>query len=300
MDKDYRSELFEDDNIDEVEPAETLEEAGEEKEYLKVEEEQAEIKHAGLILGIVAAVALALVVVLIVLASINKTDEGGHDVSLAPPSESTESDIVATTETGTDIAATTETVTDKETEDSQETEATTDETGTEEGEKHRYVSGFLDNESYPEIVKLVKDYYSCMNKLDMAGMEKLIMTGSEEATKIDAEAISNSMEIIEEYRNIDCFILKGLEGETYIAYASYDLKFYNVDTLAPSLSRFFIRIQDGKPFIYAGELSAMENAFVNGTQSAGVVTKLAQIIDDELNQAKKSDGKLKFLLTNLG
>ena len=53
-------------------------------------------------------------------------------------------------------------------------------------------------------------------------------------SKTDETKVTNA-DYIEEYRNVEVYTKPGLDENTYVVFASYDLKFKDVETPAPGL-----------------------------------------------------------------
>lgn len=148
----------------------------------------------------------------------------------------------------------------------------------------------LERDAYPEINDLFKKYYAAKLASDMDMMTKLV---SDVSYLGSVEDIQKKTEYIEDYRNIECYTKKTYEEGSYIVYVNYEVKFVNIDTLAPGIDKFFVKIdEDGKACIYFGEVDdQLYDYFVERQQDEDVVA-LYDAVDEKGEEAKKKDEAL--------
>ena len=122
-----------------------------------------------------------------------------------------------------------------------ETEIVTDET--------------YEQDAYPEVNDLVKKYYKAYAKGNTKKISKLLKPISD----AQKSYISRFSEYVEEYQNISCYTKKGPEENSFIASVYADMKFKDVDTVAPGLETFYIRTDNEKGTLYIDNAYTLYN-----------------------------------------
>ena len=154
---------------------------------------------------------------------------------------------------------------------------------------------FLDNKDYPEIAKLINRYYKAYESCSVKDLTAIVDYNG--GTPITSDKLEERAEIIEKYDNIRCYIIEGLEENTYVVYAYYNIKFYNIDAYAPTLTRFYVvEDKDNDYMIYNGEISGKLSAFLNTVNSYTCVKELSAEVDDKLEKACDDDKRLGELM----
>jgi hypothetical protein len=111
------------------------------------------------------------------------------------------------------------------------------------------------------------------------------------------DELTSRAEIVEAYQNLQCYIIEGMDSNSFVVYASYDIKFYNIDTPAPTLTRFYVvNSDDGSSHIYNGEITAKLNAYLKTVDEYECIRTLSDGIDAELDQACSQDERLEQLM----
>lgn len=154
----------------------------------------------------------------------------------------------------------------------------------------------LEKDAYPEINELVNAYFSAVENCDEEALSKLVAS----TDSISAEQLQAEKEFMESYQNIECYTVKGLIDGTYITYVAYDMKFLNVDTLAPSLIRMYICTNDaGDLYINNLDVDNEVATYMNEVNAREEVQELLQSVDTKLTEAMASDEGLNALVTKL-
>ena len=110
-----------------------------------------------------------------------------------------------------------------------------------------------DNE---DINQLVKSYFDAKKIVDVEAMSGLVS----DTNRIDRDKFIKMAGYVEDYQNINCYVIEGEELNAFRVYVKYDMKLRNIETLAPCLSAFYITpTSDDKYVIY---LSALDEAQV--------------------------------------
>lgn len=154
---------------------------------------------------------------------------------------------------------------------------------------------FLDTEDYPDITELISEYFTAYASCDLGTILSLVDYNG--GTQITQEELDERAEIVEGYQNLEFYIIEGMDTSSYVVYAAYDIKFYNIDTGAPTLTRFYVVTgDDGVIHIYNGEVTAKLNAYLNSVNEYDCVQELSDSIDEGLIQACEVDETLKTLM----
>lgn len=120
--------------------------------------------------------------------------------------------------------------------DAEETEAadTMESSGTEaipvpEGAK-------LEQNAYEDINSFFNEYYDAVAEGDTDKMAEMGNTLDEE----DKAKIQVKAGYTEDYENMSCYTKPGPEDNSYIVFVYYEIKYKNIDSLAPGLSTFYL------------------------------------------------------------
>ncbi len=110
----------------------------------------------------------------------------------------------------------------------------------------------LEVDAYEEMNDLVFRYFygRCMGDIEM--LEETVDVLTEEEIK----TVERKKDYIEAYKSIQCYTKKGLEEGSYVVFASYEMKIYDIETLAPGIEALYVcTADDGSYYIYNGEAS---------------------------------------------
>lgn len=154
----------------------------------------------------------------------------------------------------------------------------------------------LEKNAYPEVNALIESFYSAWGKKDIAQMKEL--TDNFNAT--DETKVTNAT-YIESYENITVYTKKGLDENSYVVFAAYDLKFKDIATPAPGLSELYVyKNEAGKYVIQNDDTNAEVQECIEKTRQEKDVTGLIAEIEEKLNAAMASDDTLKKFEEELG
>lgn len=152
----------------------------------------------------------------------------------------------------------------------------------------------LQKNTHEDVNKLVKEYLTACKDGNMTAIEKVVSNG-EELTK---EQVQKPYEYVENIQNIDCYTLKGAEEGSYIVYVYYELKFVNIDTLAPGLLQLYVSTTSDNSLVIL--LSDLDKSVENARNKALERTDVKELIataNSKLTEAANKDAKLKELIT---
>ncbi len=94
----------------------------------------------------------------------------------------------------------------------------------------------LEQNAYEEINSLFNEYYEAVAEGDTDKMAEMGNTLDEE----DKAKIQVKAGYTEDYENMSCYTKPGPENDSYIVFVYYEIKYKNIDSLAPGLSTFYL------------------------------------------------------------
>ncbi len=149
----------------------------------------------------------------------------------------------------------------------------------------------LEKDAVPKVNELVDTYFTVMKNADAEGYMSIV-SGDE----MTHDKLAKKGEFIEDYRNIICYTKPGMSEGEYVAFVYYEVKFRNIDTPAPSMSRLYIcSNQDGTMYIYAGDLDAALSEYIYTVSNDEDLRVLESQTDQSLKDACAADEKLAAL-----
>lgn len=164
--------------------------------------------------------------------------------------------------------------------------------------------GTLTNEyqvdAVPEVNDLIQNYYTAY----ASGKTKQVRKYAAPLTKNERSFIKLFSENVEEYRNLKCYTKKGMTDGSYLVSVYLEIKFKDVDTLAPGLDFFYVETNDAGKLIINNRYSQFnllnkekkldENiqALIESFEQEADVVKLRQEVQKKYEDALASDEKL--------
>ncbi len=110
----------------------------------------------------------------------------------------------------------------------------------------------LETDAYEEINTLILKYFHGLSTGDIPLVEDVVDVLTDEEIKV----IEKKKDYVESYNDIVCYTKKGLEGNTFVVFASYEMKFYNIATPAPGIMALYVfQGEDGDYRIFNGDAS---------------------------------------------
>lgn len=144
-----------------------------------------------------------------------------------------------------------------------------------------------------DITALMKRYFKAVSECDVDTLNSIVATTS----GIDEEELKQKGEFIEDYKNISCYVMDGLMKDTYIVYVYFQIKFVNVDTLAPGLSCMYVcQDENGMVYINQEELNGEVKTYMEQIGQTSAVQNLIAQVNEEFLKARRMDEKLDTLV----
>lgn len=154
----------------------------------------------------------------------------------------------------------------------------------------------LTSNASDEIKGLVANYFKCMLTCDLEEMSKIVT----QVENIDVEEMQAKRNLIEQYQNLECYIMDGRSKGEYLVYVYSELKFTGIDTAAPGLTRLYIVTQpDGSLQIELGLIKQEVQDYIAEADESEHVKKIIDTVNYKLEQAINKDEKFREFYTNL-
>lgn len=155
----------------------------------------------------------------------------------------------------------------------------------------------LEVDAYAGVNELVAKYFEGRAAGDIEMIEETVdvLTDEEKAT------IDKKKNYIEAYNNIVCYTKKGPEENSYIVFASYEMKFYDLETPAPGIQALYVCTgENGSLYISNGEASEELANYVLELAAEEEVAAVISDVDARYKQLVAEDEELgKFAQTFL-
>ena len=154
----------------------------------------------------------------------------------------------------------------------------------------------LEENAYPEVNTLIESFYAAWGQKNVDAMKELTdnFSSTDEAKVVNAT-------YIESYDNVQVYTKQGLDENSYVVFASYDLKFQGIDTPAPGLSELYVVKDDsGNWLIHNDESDQEVQECIEKTRQEEDVQELISQEEERYNQAVESNEELKSYLEQLG
>lgn len=169
-----------------------------------------------------------------------------------------------------------------------------EDTGSEEVEETD--TNALEENAYPEVNTLIESFYDAWGQKNVDAMRELTdnFSSTDEAKVVNAT-------YIESYDNIQVYTKKGLDDNSYVVFAAYDLKFQGIDTPVPGLSELYVMKDESNNWLIHNDESDQEvQECIEKTRQEDDVQELISQVEENYNQTVESNEELKSYLEQLG
>ena len=159
-------------------------------------------------------------------------------------------------------------------------------------------------DAYEDVNTLINQYYTAY----AAGDTDTLQTIATPLSENEKSYISVFSQYVDAYQNIKCYSKQGLDASSYLVSVYVEVKFKDVDTVAPGLDFFYVRTNDdGSVYIdnlYSQyNLKIKENALDTSIQNliseyegSEDVNSLQKEVQDKYDTAVASDDKLSEMI----
>lgn len=147
----------------------------------------------------------------------------------------------------------------------------------------------LETNAVLPVNQLIERYYEAKKSCDATALMSLIYP----SMIIDEDELKLEAELVEDYQNVVCYTLPGLDEASYVVWVEFEYKFHGIDKVAPALNRMYVvkSTETDEYQIYASPdekmLEHMEKLSKNED-----VKELSEKIEKRLNRALEADENL--------
>lgn len=165
------------------------------------------------------------------------------------------------------------------------------------GEEEETEENPLEVNAHAEVNELVEKYFQGL----ASGDTELVASTVDVLSDEEKQTIERKKDYIEAYHNITCYTKKGLEENSYVVFASYEMKIYNIETAAPGIMALYVcTADDGSLYIYNGEAPEELTNYVLELAGEEEVAAIISDVDNRYQQLIAEDADLgKFAETML-
>ena len=154
----------------------------------------------------------------------------------------------------------------------------------------------LAENAFENVNALINTYFVALAEGDKATISSLKLNSDEkELIKIEKKSA-----YIENFQNIKVYTKSGPIENSYVAFVYYEIKFANLNTLAPGLTTLYICTNpDGQLYIYDGELDQNVTNYIKAVAASADVVALFSEVEVKYNEAVAADADLKTFMDGL-
>lgn len=154
----------------------------------------------------------------------------------------------------------------------------------------------LEENAYADVNELVNHYFDAVTNGDSATIASFVdATGEEELIKIEKESA-----YIDEFDNVKVYTKPGPLPDSYIAFVYYEIKFTNINTLAPALTTLYVRPgEDGSLYICDGGMTAQDTDYIKSMVGQEDVADLFTMVQTKYEEAVDADADLGTFMAGL-
>lgn len=231
---------------------------------------------------LVVPLVVIVLMIVIVLADYGKKRAAEPAVTAETVETQPEETETMVAETDTESAA-------EETDAETETEAS-DENG------DPYATENLTHDSVPEILSLMKKYFTARAGADADTMNEIYGISGLSFTELEAEKtrLRSNSKYVQDFENVTTYVRNGVTADSWLVYALADIKFHSVKTSAPMIMWCYVE-KDGEGnyhIINDADLSEDVLQFVDRSNHSEEVRRLASSVNVKLKEALSSDEDL--------
>ncbi|MBQ6322234.1 MAG: SH3 domain-containing protein [Lachnospiraceae bacterium] len=143
------------------------------------------------------------------------------------------------------------------------------------------------------VLTLMKEYYNAVASGDTTTLSKIVEPWNSD---VEAEVMGNTM--IESYNNISTYSQDGPEEGSYVAFVYYEGKMEGIETLAPSLVRYYLRSNDASDLVIVHGGVEENKEWVAQLTNQSAVKELIADVQAKLKAAREADSELDEFLSS--
>ena len=147
----------------------------------------------------------------------------------------------------------------------------------------------IQQNTIPEIDELVNNYFAAKQCADIDSLSDLLS----DPTAVDEKKLQLYLTYVESYTNITSYMIANEDKDAYRVYVKYDIKLYNIDTLAPCMTVFYItQGSSGDYKIYNSPQDDTIREFIESADKNIEIIKLKNEVQKAYEAARTKDARL--------
>ena len=154
----------------------------------------------------------------------------------------------------------------------------------------------LQRDKVPEILTLMKRYFSARQDSDAETMSRIYGRGEQTEAQLEEERkkLRNNAKYVQEFENVATYVMEAEEPGSWLVYTLYDIRFYAVKTAAPMIMWCYVyQDPEGNYLIKNTEsLTGEEIEFADKISHSEEVRRLASGVNARLKEALTADQEL--------
>ncbi len=136
----------------------------------------------------------------------------------------------------------------------------------------------FEENTYPEVASLVDQYFIACAANDFTVLDQIVSEMGEEEKAL----IQRKSEYVEVYNDVKSYIKLGPIENSYLVFATYNMKFKNLETAVPGMETLYIRTDDsGRMFIYKGQIEAEVSSYIDNAVKSDDAVKIIEKVNNE-------------------
>ncbi len=154
----------------------------------------------------------------------------------------------------------------------------------------------LQENAYDYINQFIGKYYAaCVD-----GDVETYMSMRSYTDEVEQIRMQKKANYIEYYQNLTCYTKPGPIENSYIVYVYYEVKFYDIETVAPGLNTLYVCTNDaGELYVFSGEVDESVSEYMQAISVQEDVKDLFNKVQVTYNDAVATDDNLRAFLEEL-
>ncbi len=164
------------------------------------------------------------------------------------------------------------------------------------GSEQDMVTGFVECREF-EIRHLLRNYYDVLSSGDRTELSKYV----DDVSGISDEFLSQNLEYVEKYMDIQCYYMEGMMPGTYLVVAYSYVKFYGIDTTIPVIDEFYVCSNaHGRYYICENDIGEEIETYNRYMFENSQILEMHKMQQQERENAMEYDPMVEELLKKIG
>lgn len=149
---------------------------------------------------------------------------------------------------------------------------------------------------YKDVNQLINKYLEAKLSKDVKNFDGIV----NDISAFTKEDLERQTSYIDDYSNVDVYTKKGPEEGSLIVYAYHEVKFTDIETLAPAMNMFYVKQNEsGDHYIYVGNVDEDTAKYIEVVNQSDDVMEVVYEVNDKLKKAIDSDEQLAIFYAKL-